>query len=60
MVTKLLKAPLRGLMAAALLFGSPPGTSQTIAYARQNETREQRADIQAMQLKNVLNVLKNN
>ncbi len=58
MTTKLLKAPLTGLMATALLFGSPPGISQNMAYARQKEVQEQRVGTQAVQLKNVLNVLK--
>ena len=58
MITKLLKAPFTRLMATALLFGSPPGIAQNMAYAPQKETQEQRVSTQATQLKDVLNVLK--
>ncbi len=60
MIKKLLKAPFTGFMATALLFGSPPGISQTVAYASQKEVQEQRGGTQAVQLKNVLNALKSN
>lgn len=46
-------------MATALLFGSPPGIAQDMAYVPQKEVQEQRGT-QTVQLKNVLNVLKSN
>lgn len=60
MIKKLRRVPFPGLIATALLFGSPPGIAQNMAYVMQKEVQGQRVGTQAVELKNVLNVLKSN